>query len=250
MTQIKKERKLDLWPRIAAEISSGAQSSQTPDLTFSQRLRSYFGIGAERPAAGVLFGLPQASAAFAALLLVFVYFGQGEKLITQASPEITRKTNALESSIIAGRELKKRQLEQIQIAKRKSRALSEGQLIDTVPRLSAAKEMLSTSIKGQNPPAVRMASNRAKNSSRELRLSPRRNYSDSSRIPAPFERSVELILDDDQWIGTEDRIPGGLRAGGVDIDWIKTDRPFKILTPSGQDSPVIWIGRSRFDNHK
>lgn len=41
------------------------------------------------------------------------------------------------------------------------------------------------------------------------------------------------------------RVSGGLRSGGVDIEWIETERPFRIMR-SGQDAnpPVIWVARA------
>ena len=45
----------------------------------------------------------------------------------------------------------------------------------------------------------------------------------------------------EQLIG-DNYISGGLRAYGADIDWIKTDRPFRILPAVNEKaSPVIWL---------
>ena len=249
-------RDLDLWGRVAEGISAAGVAGESAELGRDShpdglliRLKNYLGLNQDKSSSGSLFGLPQLSGAFAAVLLLFLYFGQKQELsapglssnkFTGRAPVID--STALDQSVLARKKLREKQAQQIELAKRQSRLSNDGQLIPNVSgldRVGSAKEA--------RVPRVQMASNRAlKKRGRDLLLSPRRPSSDLSRKPSRFERSVELVLGDEQWIGSES-IPGGLRAGGVDIDWVKTDRPFKILTPNGQDSPVIWIGRNRFN---
>ncbi|MFN8391122.1 MAG: hypothetical protein U0136_12600 [Bdellovibrionota bacterium] len=59
----------------------------------------------------------------------------------------------------------------------------------------------------------------------------------SGTLASRLLSSPQLIVPND--------IPGGLRAGGADIDWIKTAKPFKFV-PSKDHSnpPVVWIARA------
>jgi len=234
-----KERKIDLWSRIEADISVVDESIPAASPSLLLRLQSILGFSGEGPSVSSLFGLPQLSAGVAAALILFLYFGQKDDLAI-VSPILKE-----EQSVIAQNELRMRQLEQLRMVKEQTQQPTMPSFVAAAPNLPAAKRMLSNNLSPATPP-VRMASDSALRGNRELLLSPRNHHSSRAQKPARFERSVELLLGDEQWIGSES-IPGGLRAGGIDIDWIKTDRPFKILTPEGQDSPVIWIGRSRYD---
>ena len=61
-----------------------------------------------------------------------------------------------------------------------------------------------------------------------------------SKLPVPDSLAVKL-LSSPQLI-VQDDIPGGLRAGGADIEWIKTQRPFKLVSSRrAQTPPVVWV---------
>ncbi len=50
--------------------------------------------------------------------------------------------------------------------------------------------------------------------------------------------SPQLIVDNQQ-------VSGGLRAGGTDIEWIKTGKPFRLVSPREPNTPpVIWVARA------
>jgi len=60
------------------------------------------------------------------------------------------------------------------------------------------------------------------------------------------EHSIPLRVDTDQLIGvpSDQSINGGLRTQGADIDWIESDRKFKILPVNEKRVvPVIWVSR-------
>jgi len=61
-----------------------------------------------------------------------------------------------------------------------------------------------------------------------------------SKLPVPDSLAVKL-LSSPQLI-VQDNIPGGLRTGGADIEWIKTEKPFKLVSSRrAQTPPVIWV---------
>lgn len=53
---------------------------------------------------------------------------------------------------------------------------------------------------------------------------------------------MPIELDSEQLIGVNHNIP--LRTEGMDIDWIKSDRQYKLV-PSGKTVPVIWVSGSK-----
>ena len=53
---------------------------------------------------------------------------------------------------------------------------------------------------------------------------------------------VPIELDTNQLIGVNQNI--ALRAHGVDIDWIKSDRPYRLVA-AGKSVPVIWISGAK-----
>ena len=60
------------------------------------------------------------------------------------------------------------------------------------------------------------------------------------RIP----NALALRLMNSPQLIVNNSIPGGLRAGDTDIDWIKTEKPFKLVPSKNHDqTPVIWVAR-------
>lgn len=60
---------------------------------------------------------------------------------------------------------------------------------------------------------------------------------------APFERSVPLHINTSQLI-SQPLVPDGLRTDGMSIEWIRTERPFRIVSSNGRKAPpVIWVSR-------
>ena len=53
---------------------------------------------------------------------------------------------------------------------------------------------------------------------------------------------VPIELDSEQLIGVDRSIP--FRSNGIDIDWIKSDRQYRIV-PSGKAVPVIWVSGNK-----
>lgn len=65
---------------------------------------------------------------------------------------------------------------------------------------------------------------------------------DTPRDAALSRRRSGPRLATEQLIGA-DEIVGGFRTDGLDIEWIKTDRPVKIVPSYGRKAPpVIWVG--------
>ena len=64
-----------------------------------------------------------------------------------------------------------------------------------------------------------------------------------SRLAVPEALAARLLANPMRM--AERRIPGGLRAGEADIEWIKTQTPFRMVSTNRPDaSPVIWVARA------
>lgn len=74
-------------------------------------------------------------------------------------------------------------------------------------------------------------------------LASRSPFYEAKRQRAPFLRDSHSSIDTNQLISS-DGISEGLRTDGLDIEWVKSKRPFKIVSSSGRKAPpVIWVAR-------
>lgn len=63
-------------------------------------------------------------------------------------------------------------------------------------------------------------------------------------LPVPDALAVKLLSSPQLIVGND--VQGGFRAGETDIEWIKSDRPFRLVSPKKvQSPPVIWVASRR-----
>jgi len=63
-------------------------------------------------------------------------------------------------------------------------------------------------------------------------------------LPVPDALAVKLLSSPQLIVGND--VQGGFRAGETDIEWIKSDRPFKLVSPKRlQTPPVIWVANRK-----
>lgn len=65
-----------------------------------------------------------------------------------------------------------------------------------------------------------------------------------ARLPVPEALAVRLLSKPQ--VFADRRLAGGLRTGETDIEWIKTQTPFRLVSNHRPDTtPVVWVARAK-----
>jgi hypothetical protein len=216
-------RKVDLWGKLEARIEAEPVGS----LSLWDRLceRLTYGLGEIRSFADETWIRPQVFVPALALILIAFYGGVhfGSGITSPYSGDLHVR--------LAQNDFNSRSEEQLLPLTISANEISNNQERSPFIAMVSEPQIISAAQRRYPLPLFK---------ERVVRLA----VADSNLINANkprFEHSVPFALNASQLI-QRGPVPGGLRTNGLDIDWIRTDRRFKIVSSSDQNMPpVIWL---------